>query len=54
MRNVIPTVLLGCLVLAPGSAALAQPGSPATALFNGRNLDGWEIVNAVRSPWRTA
>ena len=45
MRIVIATVLLGCLVLAAGSAALAQPGSPATALFNGRNLDGWEIVN---------
>ena len=40
------TLVLGCLL--SGGAALAQPAGPATPLFNGRNLDGWEIVNGGR------
>ena len=43
MRIAISTVLLGLVLL--GGAPLAQSGNPTTELFNGRDLDGWEIVN---------
>ena len=44
--TVASTLVLACLLA--GGAALAQPAGPATPLFNGRDLDGWEIVNGGR------
>ena len=40
MRIAMLCVLLGCILFSGG-----QPTHAATVLFNGRNLDGWEIVN---------
>ncbi len=43
MRMTTLSVLLGCILLSYGQ--LTQAANQATPLFNGRNLDGWEIVN---------
>lgn len=42
------------LLLLPLSIALALPGCaspPSRSLFNGRNLDGWSVVNGAPSTW---
>ena len=35
--------------LASAAALAAQPQPPFTALFNGRNLDGWHVVDGPES-----
>ena len=43
MRIATICVVLGCILFSSGQ--LTHAVTAATALFNGRNLDGWEIVN---------
>jgi len=43
MRHVILGVLVGCSVLS--SCESTSAGNAAIELFNGHNLDGWDIVN---------
>ena len=43
MRIALLGVLLGCILLSAGQ--LTHAANSAIQLFNGRNLDGWEIVN---------
>ena len=43
MRTAVLGVLLGCILFTSGQPTHAVTAT--TALFNGRNLDGWDIVN---------
>ncbi len=43
MRIAVLGVLLGCILFTSGQPTHAVTAT--TALFNGRNLDGWDIVN---------
>lgn len=43
MRRVVLGILLGCCVLS--SCESTSAGNAAIELFNGHNLDGWDIVN---------